>query len=465
MVKRLVTIVLFCASATFAADRKPDIVLFIADDYSWHDCTPFGDRGVRTPNLNQLATESMRFDRAYAASPTCTPSRSAMYTGLYPMRNGAHANHAMIKDGIKTLPVYMHDLGYRVVIAGKTHIGPREEFPFEYLENSNVMPEGKHELLWTDLNTPAVEKLLATHDKSQPLCLLVCAHSPHVFWMDNDGYDPLKLNLPPYLLDTKQTRREMCKYYTDVSHMDQQVGEVRASLDKHGYTPNTLFVFTADQGAQWAFAKWSLYEAGIRTPMMVKWPGHVKESSATPAMVSLVDLLPTFIEAAGGKAPADIDGRSLLPVLSGETSDFRTEIYAAHTGDKEMNHAPMRSVRAGDWKYIVNLRPDVRYTTHDSAGGEGHPNTWFGSWLAAGNTDGNAKKVVDRFYNKPPEELYDLSKDPFELKNLAIDPASATNLAELREKVKQWRIQQGEDVNKPAAMPEDARLGEMKYAG
>jgi uncharacterized sulfatase len=258
----------------------------------------------------------------------------------------------------------------------------------------------------------------------------------------------------------------MCKYYTDVTHMDQQVGEVRASLAKHGYTDNTLFVFTADQGAQWAFAKWSLYEAGIRVPMMVKWPGKVKEGVVTDAMVSLVDLLPTFIDAAGGKPPTtEIDGKSIMPVLTGGETKFRDEVYAAHTGDKEMNHAPMRSVRVGDWKYIVNLRPDVRYTTHDSAGGEKQPNSWFGSWLAAAKTDPAAKKVVDRYYNKPAEELYDLSKDPFELTNVAGDPANGKVLGSMREKIERWRVQQGEDVNKPVLMPEDAKTGNLKYAG
>jgi len=253
------------------AASRPNIVLFISDDFSWHDAGPFGSVDAHTPRLDALAKESMKFDAAFAASPTCTPSRSSMYTGLYPMRNGAHANHSVIRDGIRTLPAYMKELGYRVVIAGKTHIGPRSAFAFEYLPDSNIMPPGKNAVLWTDLNTAAVERLLAEHDKSKPLCLIVCSHSPHVYWMDNDGsYDPAKLKLPPYLLDTPETRFAMCKYLTDVTHMDQQLGDVLDSLAKHGYADDTLLMYTADQGAQWPFAKWNVYDAGIRVPLMIR---------------------------------------------------------------------------------------------------------------------------------------------------------------------------------------------------
>src|SRR5215213_6371773 len=297
------------AAATGAASvsARPHVVLFMADDFTWHDSGPYGAKDVRTPNLDRLARASMRFDAAFAPSPTCTPSRSAIYTGLYPFRNGAHANHSLINDGLRTLPHYMKDLGYRVVLAGKTHVGPREAFPFEYLEGSNVMPPGKDHVLWTDLDTGAVEKLLREHDRAaRPLCLVVCSHSPHVYWPENEGYDPAKVSLPPYLLDTPETRGQRCRYYTDVTWMDRQVGEVLAALSQHGYADDTLFVYTADQGAQWPFAKWDLYDAGVRSPLLVRWPGKVRAGSDTSAMVSLIDLLPTFIEAAGDAAPRGI---------------------------------------------------------------------------------------------------------------------------------------------------------------
>ncbi len=471
----LITVPMFVAASEARAeddvsapdhrDRiKPNIVLFIGDDLTWRDIGPYGGADVRTPNLDKLAKESLKFNRVFAASPTCTPSRSAMYTGLYPMRNGAHANHSLIKDGITTLPVYMSRLGYRVVLAGKSHIGPRPEFPFEYLEDGNIMPAGKKGVLWTDLNTEGIDRLLKENDRKQPLCLIVAAHSPHVIWLPNEGYDPAKVKLPPYLLDTPDTRQARCDYYTDISHMDEQVGEVRASLGKHGYAGNTMFLFTADQGAQWPFEKWSLYEAGIRTPLLIHWPGHVKAGASTDAMVTLIDLLPTFMEVAGGLPRKGLDGRSFLPVLTGASDHHRDEIYAAHTGDRAMNQAPMRCVRTDRYAYIVNLRPDLRYNTHISAGGKDDGKSYWASWLAVAKTDPAAAKLVERYQSKAAEELYDVEADPYELNNLAADPAHADTVAELREKVRQWRVEQGDDPTK-APLPADACYGEIRYAG
>ena len=406
---------------------RPNIVLFLADDLTWNDCGPYGSTDVHTPNLDKLATESLKFERAFAASPTCTPSRSALYSGLYPFRNGAHANHSLVKDGLRTLPHYMKDLGYRVVLAGKSHIGPREEFPFEYLENSNVMPPGKTELLWIDLNTGAIDQMLQSHDKSQPICLIAAAHSPHVFWLPNEHYDPATIKLPPYFVDTKRTRQVRCDYYTDVEWMDKQVGEVRDALVRHGYADNTLFMFTADQGAQWPFAKWNLYDAGIRTPLLVHWPGKVDKAATTRAMVSLIDLLPTMIEAAGGTAPAGIDGKSILPVLLGKTDRHRDEVFASHTGDQAMNHAPMRCIRTDRYKYIANLAPEIPFTTHISK--TGGPDGYWQTWLNRAKNNPHAAELVRRYEHRPPEELYDLEADPSELKNIAMDPASTRSFA------------------------------------
>ena len=439
----------------------PHIVLFISDDHSCSDCAPYGATDVRTPNLAKLAADGMRFDAAFAASPTCTPSRSAIYSGLYPFRNGAHANHSLVNDDVRTLPHYFNELGYRVVIAGKTHIGPRERFPFEYLQGSNVMPPGKNHVLWTDLNTSAIDGLLGGHDHKQPLLLVVCSHSPHVYWPENDGYDPAALKLPPDLLDTPQTRAARCRYYTDVTHMDEQLGEVRDSLAKHGYA-DALFIYTSDNGAQWPFEKWNLYEGGIHAPLIVAWSGKIKPRTSTDALVSLIDLLPTLLEASGASAPAGLDGRSFLPVLLGK-SVHREEVFATHTGDGNMNRSPMRCIRTTRYKYILNLAPQTPFETHISKAAGPDGLDYWESWLKLAESDPRAAKLIDRFHHRPAEELYDITADPTEEHNLATDPAHEHGLSDLRDRVKKWRIQQGENLDK-IPLPEDARQGQIPYA-
>ncbi len=443
---------------------RPHIVLFMADDFSWHDSEPYGATDVRTPNLARLAKEGMRFDRAFAASPTCTPSRSAVYTGMFPFRNGAHPNHSLIKEGIRTLPDYFKELGYRVVLAGKAHVGPREQFAFEYLKGSNFMPAGKKQVLWTELNTGVVDKLLAEHEKAAPLCLLVCSHSPHVFWMDAKDYNAEDVKVPPYLLDTPETRAMRTKYYTEVTHMDAQLGDVMTSMQKHGYAGNAMLVFTADQGAQWPMSKWTLYDAGIRAPLIVRWPGQVKQASTSGAVVSLIDLLPTMLNAAGGPSPKEVDAISFLPLLRGETNQHREATFAINTGDRSMNRSPMRAVRTAKYKYILNLKPQTPFKTHiTDAGGEDGLYYWRSWEKLAESGDERAKQAIERYRNRPAEELYDVEADPHELRNLAAHPERAVDLELLRDTLKEWRLQQGEDLNK-VPMPEDARTGEVPYA-
>lgn len=430
------------ARASAMPGKRPDIILFVSDDHGYEDSGAYGNTVVRTPNLDRLASESMRFTHAFAGSPTCTPSRSVLYTGLMPMRNGAHANHSSVHPEIRSLPHYLKALGYRVVLMGKVHVKPRTAFPFEYIKAEKRGP-GKTRGLYMDLDTDAVDHMLANHNRSTPLCLVVCSHSPHVYWPRNDGYDSAKIDLPPYLVDTPITRRSRTRYYTDVTLMDKRLGKVLASLKRHGFA-EALFVYTSDQGAQWPHAKWNLYDAGIRTPLIVRWRGKVQSGSTSNAMVSLVDLLPTFIEAAGGKPPQDIDGRSFLPILLGKKKAHRELIFTAHTGDGRMNQSPMRSVRTATHKYILNLRPDVKYTTHITNGKNADGRDYWESWLEKAKTDEQAAKLVQDYQYRPAEELYDLRVDPYELDNLAEKPDYQPLRQSLRGKLDAWMKQQGD---------------------
>ena len=442
-----------CAVSTARAQR-PNVVLFIADDLGVGDVAPYGSQVAHTPNLARLAGESLRFTRAFAASPTCTPSRSATYTGLMPLRNGAHPNHGLARAGTRSLPHYLEPLGYRVALAGKLHVGPRDVFPFELVPGSNVPEPGKEGqgVLWTDLETDAVDRWLGGLPAGQPFLLVLGEHSPHTFWPEVPAYDPGSVDVPATHLDTPTYRRARARYLTDVTKMDRNVGRILDVLDRRGLAENTLVVFVSDQGSQFPGGKWTLYDAGVRVPMLVRWPGRVEGGRSTDAMVSLVDLLPTFVEAAGGRPPEGIDGRSLLGLLEGRAETHREEVFAAHTGDRAINRAPARMLRTDRYKYILNLAPDSLVHTYDVV----RTADYWASWRERAFRDDGAAALLWRHQHRPAEELYDLVNDPEERRDLAADPAHAALLKEMRRRLASWRAGQGDAETGPEPLVPDA---------
>jgi arylsulfatase A-like enzyme len=254
------------------------------------------------------------------------------------------------------------------------------------------------------------------------------------------------------------TRAFRARYYNAVTKADEYLGTIYDAARKH-LGEKTIFLFSSDHGAQWPFGKWNLYDAGIRVPLIVCWPGVIQPGTRSAAMVSWVDLLPTLLEAGGGTPPeyglrdGQIDGRSFLGVLRGESDQHRDRIFASHSGDREMNVYPMRSVRTAQWKYIWNLHPEFQYTTHvDRAQEEDEVGYWRSWERAAADGDAHAAKLVQRYRQRPADELYDLSNDPFEQRNLASEPAHSARIKSLREELETWMRQQGDQrkvFNKP----------------
>jgi N-sulfoglucosamine sulfohydrolase len=437
------------SSAQTAA--RPNIVLFVADDLGVWDTAPYGNKIVRTPHLDQLAKESLRFTRAFANSPTCVPSRAVLYTSLMPIRNGAYVNHSQCRADIRTLPHYFSDLGYRVAQAGKQHFNPKSVFPFERVQNSETPEPGfeKKPGLNTDLNTAAVDGWLSGVGKGKPFFLIVADHSPHVVWPEKSEYTPEEVDIPPTHIDTPDYRKARVRYYTDITKMDANVGRVLESLKKYGFAENTIFIFTSDQGPQWPFAKWNVYDAGLQTPLLIRWPGRVKPG-ITEAMVSHVDLLPTLIEAVGGKIPTGLDGLSYLRVLEGRAKSHLDYVFGLHTQDGMMNRTPQRSVRTARYKYILNLSPEIEYTTHiDKATDHDGGREYWPSWEAKAKTDQWAAEIIRRYHRRPREEFYDVVADPHETRNLIAEPKQARAVNELRARLVAWRKRQGDDKTGP----------------
>lgn len=435
----LVTLVFLVSGGPARATglSRPPIVVFLADDLGWAECSPYGGREIPTPNMARLAADGMTLTHAFVASPSCAPSRAALLTGLDPMRNGAMLNHARPRAGLKTWPAYFHDLGYEVVSFGKTaHYNQVIGYGFDFASHYRY-----HE----DDCVEAAVAWLANRKSERPLCLLVGTNWPHVPWPDPAAGDSAGGKLPPNLVDTPPTRRARARYAAAVARADRDLGLVYDAARRH-LGAETLFVFSSDHGAQFPFGKWNGYDVGIRTPLIVAWRGRVAPGSTSDVIVSWIDLLPTCLEAAGGPPPPGITGRSFLGVLRGKRASHRDAVFVTHSADGNMNRYPLRAVRTRRWKYIRNLDPAAEHHTHIDLGRAGSDGReYWDSWVDAARTDPAAAATVRRYHHRPAEELYDLAADPWELSNLAADRSHAATLARLRADLDAWMAAQGDE--------------------
>ncbi|HVL13514.1 MAG TPA: sulfatase [Gemmata sp.] len=433
----LAAAVALSAAPAAAADR-PNVVLFLADDLGFADCSPYGGKEVPTPNMERLAAAGVTFTHAFVASPSCAPSRAALLTGLDPMRNGAMLNHARPRADVKKWPAYFKALGYEVAAVGKVaHYAQVTDYGFDHASHYKY-----HE----DDCVEAAVKWLAARKPGKPLCLVVGTNWPHVPWPKDTSLAADAVRIPPTHVDTKETRLARTRYLAAVANADRDLGLTYDAARKH-LGDDTLFLFTSDHGAQFPFGKWNAYDAGIRTPLIAAWPGKIKPKTTSPAMVSWTDLLPTCLEAAGGKPPEALDGRSFLAVLRGEKDSHREKVFVTHSGDGDMNRYPLRAVRTRDWKYVRNLDPAAEHHTHVDKGTnpEADGRNYWASWVEKAKTDPAAAAVVKRYHTRPAEELYDLTADPNELKNLASDPKQAERIKALRADLDAWMKARGDE--------------------
>ena len=264
----------FLLVTIYSIKAAPNLLIFMADDMTFTDLGCYGNPDVKTPAIDKLATEGKRFTKFYNPTPTCSPLRQSLYTGIYPIRNGAHPNHSQVYEGVKSLPHYLRPLGYRVAIVGKRHEAPAEAFPFEMLGGSHgdsgKTPDG------ADLPLDKAREFIQ-RDADQPWCLVVSSNQPHTPWNRGDAlvYPPEKLTVPPYLVDTPETREGLSKYYAEITYMDGQVAEVMQVLQETGDADDTAFLWLSEQGSQLPFCKWTCYDTGIHAAAVMRWPGKI----------------------------------------------------------------------------------------------------------------------------------------------------------------------------------------------
>lgn len=389
---------------------------------------------MRTPVLAALARQGLCLDAMFTATAMCAPVRQQIMTGMWPVRNGAYPNHSRVRDGVKGLPVYFKELGYRVARVGKKHFGPDEAFPFEVIGTGDREPEpGKMQEL----------DAFMRRDRAQPFFVWIASHQPHMprDVGDASAYPPEKIQVPPHLVDDISTRQRLSPYFAEITWMDRQLGAVLELVEKAGIANETIFIFCGEHGAQSPFSKWTLYENGLKAAFIVRWPGVVKPGTRSAAMTQYVDLLPTLLEAAGGTAPTGLDGKSFLPVLQGKATRHGEYVFGIQTTKGIINGRagyPIRSVRDGRYKYIRNLRPDLEFTNILT---DASRDSIIADWEKLPH--GKARAAFYR--QRPAEELYDLELDPFELKNVAGEERLAAVQTRLSARLDGWMKQQGDE--------------------
>jgi len=418
--------------ARASAARRPNILVFIADDLSYTEVAG-KNRQTVTPNLGVLGERGVCFSRAFTATAMCAPMRQQLYTGIFPVRNGAYPNHSHIKPGIKTWPSYFQELGYRVGLAGKRHFGPREAYPFEYL------PGGR------ELDFGAIEEFVR-RDAKEPYCLFVCSHQPHSPY---DKGDPERLpadrvRVPGYWVDTPLTRKTLAAYYAECEYLDWEVGRAMEIVEASGAAEDTIFVFNSEQGSGFPFAKWTCYDLGVREAAILRWPRRIPEGWLMHGMVQAVDWLPTLLEAAGGKPPEEIDGRSFLPMLERRTHRHHPVVYGVHTTRGIINGSdcyPIRSIRTPRYKLILNLNHEAEFSNAITR--PDRYNYWD-TWVEKAKRDAAARRIVERYLRRPAREFYDLQEDPFEQRNLAGQPRYQAMIEKLEQQLYDWMESQGD---------------------
>jgi N-sulfoglucosamine sulfohydrolase len=427
---------------------SPHVLFLLSDDHSYPFLSAYGDSNVKTPVIDQLAAEGMKFHRFFTAAPQCVPSRATLMTGRSPVAARiTRFSSALAKDEI-TLPELLREQGgYFTGICGRHfHLdGSAKSSTLDKLTNDLGMKTfaSRVDSLNSCGDAQVATELAAFLDKrpsDKPFFMWANFSDPHHAWNAPAEFrpDPASLTLPAHLPDVPGMRDELADYCGEVNRLDQTVGQVLKVLKDRGLYEQTLIVFCGDNGMAMPHGKGSLYDPGSNVPFVVRWPGVVKAGGDSRALISGEDLAPTLLAAAGLAPGAKMSGVSFLPLLKGEAFTLRKHVFIERgphgsapvtVNMTNSGYDLARAVRSERYKLIYNCTPWLPYSPVDSAGGA----AWK-SMQAANSADTLPAGVRATYFTtpRPVYELYDLEADPSELHNISGQPAHAKTERALR---------------------------------
>jgi arylsulfatase A-like enzyme len=398
----------------------PSFVFLISDDHSVPDLGCYGNPAIRTPNLDRMAREGMRFVNCFVSSPQCSPNRSAILTGCTPHTTATSRLHTPMPDWEPTFLNPLKERGYFVGALRKVHQGKNFDKRWDFCDDSGQPFESFFDAL------PA----------GRPFFLQVGFRDPHRPYRPgafSPAHDPAKVQVPSFLPDTPEVRADLAAYYDEIARMDAECGQVLEILNKRNLAENTLVIFTGDNGMPFPRAKGSCYDPGLHVPLLAHWSGKIKPGVVTKELISHVDLPVTWLDLAGVDKPKKMQGTSFLDLLQGKPHRSRKEIFAERNWHD--NFDPIRAVRTDRHKLIFNAAPHFPYRPAWDL--EGSP-SWksYLEMAQAGKLSPELRRLLEPA--RPMLELYDLEQDPGEVHNLATSAEHAGVLEDLKRRLSDW---------------------------
>ncbi|WP_298366023.1 sulfatase [uncultured Lutibacter sp.] len=407
--------------------NKPNMIFYLADDQDVYDYGCYGNKKVKTTAVDRLAKEGMLFNNAFTAQAICAPSRSQIFTGKYPLKNGCFANHTATRPNIESVTIKMKNLGYEVVLAGKSHVKPSNVYQWD----REWEPVPKKNVPRDYIPLDSIENYFKTSKK--PFCMFITSKYPHGKYFDVENPNAEDLKFYPFNAHKKSSKsyiKSRAGYYRSIEEDNKQLESVLNLIDIYLHD-NTLFVYSADHGVS---GKFTVKDIGLKVPFVVRWPRVINAGSISDQLIHYTDVLPTFMDIAGGKVGTDMDGKSFLSILKGEDIEINKYVYGIRTNQNILNSEvfPSRMIRDKQYKYIRNFN-SLEVVEQNLTGKP--------------NIDFFIKRGAMHFKNEPFEELYDLQNDPFEQHNLAENSDYKDVKERLTKDMFTWMKDQGDFLN------------------
>lgn len=442
--------ILCTASAT--AQDKPNFVLMIADDVSWDDIGCYGNKQVKTPNIDRIAGSGIQFTNFFLTASSSSPSRNSIITGRYPHNTGGAELHLQPPDYMVAFPELLRTNGYYTVQAGKFHMGDYARRGFDLINENNRLNGDGGEELWI--------KCLEERPEKKPFLMWFAAHDAHRVWGSNEfsgTHDPQRLTPSWYLAQGVRTKEDLSKYYDEIKRFDHYVGLVYEELVRQNVIDNTVIIIMADNGRPFPHSKTRVNDRGLKSPFIIHWPqGAGRKPHLCTALLSSIDIAPTVLSLAGLDSPESVQGISFAKLLGKPSQKFRDHVFAEHNWHDYEAHE--RMVRTKDYLYILNSRP--QFPQSGPADAVGSPSYTELDSLRKANS--LTIQQADIFTApRPNEELYSNNSDPDQFDNLADNRGYKKKLVKLRYILQEWMKDTGDNI--PENLTKDWYLREPGY--